>query len=305
MAVSPSPHGIIYLLMSLLLVLTACTGGAGDGQSAEEVDVDVDNVDANVDANVDKVDALGCDRATIGDEDGSLVSALAVDDGHVVGLCFGQPDERLDDAWADLVAITPPAELADIDLIAGFDQPDGDTLAFAAMIGTHNDAFVVAVNLPLAADDPDELRLTLAHEVAHVFGQTPDQLDVDVDESDCDTFFNGNGCLLPDAYVMRWIDTFWTEDELASMPDGSVADEEGAEDRCALNPSFLGTYAASHPEEDFAESFSAFVFDLDVAPSVQPKLDFFDQFPELVDFRDLARASGEPAPPNNFDECGQ
>ena len=57
----------------------------------------------------------------------------------------------------------------DIDLVAGFDQPDGDTLAFASMIGEGNDRFVIAVNLPKAANDPDELRLTLAHEVSHVF----------------------------------------------------------------------------------------------------------------------------------------
>ncbi|MEZ5227251.1 MAG: hypothetical protein R2710_11410 [Acidimicrobiales bacterium] len=103
--------------------------------------------------------------------------------------------------------------------------------------------------------------------------------------------------------MMRWIDSFWTGEELSSIPDPTMADEDGADDRCSLNPTYLGPYAASHPEEDFAESFSA-LFDLDVAPSVQPKLDFFEQFPELVQFRTQVETEGIPSPPNNFEECG-
>ncbi len=280
------------------LAVTSCTGSADDG--AFELDSSADDGTTTS----DRVDALGCDRETIGEEDGALVSAFAVENGDVVGLCFGSPDERLEAAWTELVAITPPDDLADIDLVAGFDQPDGDTLAFASMIGDGNEDFVVAINLPLAEADPQELRLTLAHEVAHVFSQTPDQLDVDVGEEECDTFFNGNGCLLDDAYVTLWIETFWSDDELASLPDPTMADEAGADDRCSLDPTFLGAYAASHPEEDFAESFSAFVFDLEVVPSVQPKLDFFEQFPELVEFRTKVETDGVPTPPNSFDECG-
>ncbi len=300
---------LIPALATAMLVLGACTSSGEDG-SLESNSVDAsggassNGASSDGAAVTDEVDALGCDRETIGEQDGALVSALAVADGEIVGLCFGSPDERLERAWDELVAITPDAELADIDLVAGFDQAEGDTLAFASMIGDSNDEFVVAINLPLAENDPEELRVTLAHEVSHVFAQTPDQLDVSVSEDDCDTFFNGNGCLLADSYVMQWIDTFWSADELASLPDPTVADEEGADDRCSLNSTFLGAYAASHPEEDFAESFSAFVFDLDVSPSVQPKLDFFEQFPELVDFRTKVEAEGEPPPPNNFDGCG-
>ena len=77
-----------------------------------------------------------------------------------------------------LVAVTPPGRRHR--LVAGFDQPDGDPLAFASMIGDGNEDFVVAINLPLAEADPSSA--DLGHEVAHVFSQTPDQLDVDVGE---------------------------------------------------------------------------------------------------------------------------
>ncbi len=296
--------------VALSFVLTACTGSESlestvdDADVAEERVVDEADAETGGDDEIGTVEALGCDQATIAGDEGTLVAALAVEDGELAGRCFGEPDARLEAAWAELVEITPAAELADIDLLAGFEQPDSDTLAFASMLGSGNDEFVVAINLPLAEDDPEELRLTLAHEVAHVFGQTPDQLDVDVFEDECETFYNGNGCLLDDAYVTYWIEAFWSDEDLASLPDPTQADEEGGEDRCELNPTYLGSYAASHPEEDFAESFSAFVFRLEVAPSVQPKLDFFEQFPELVAFRDQVDAAGEPTPPNTFDGCG-
>ncbi len=253
---------------------------------------------------VDPVAAVGCDRASIGEDGGPLVGALALGDGSVLGRCFGEPDDRLDRAWLELSAVTPPGELDDVVVLAGFDEPGGDSLAFAGILGDDNDRFVVAVNLAEAELDPQEFRLTLVHEMAHVITQRPDQLDVDLDPEDCDTFWNGNGCFFPDAFVTRWIEAFWTTEQLDSMPDLARADEEGADDRCALDPSFLGSYAASHPEEDLAESFGAFVFDLDVPVEVEPKLDFFAVEPEFVAFRDHVVAGGLAAPPNTFDRCG-
>ena len=58
-------------------------------------------------------------------------------------------------------------------MFGGFDDPESDALAFATMVGTSNDRFAIMVNLPMAEEDPDEFRLTLAHEVSHVFSQTP------------------------------------------------------------------------------------------------------------------------------------
>ncbi len=294
-----------------MVVLSGCVGSDLDAdldaaplEEEEVVDEEAGLEDEGEDAALDETEAPYCDAESIGEDSGAIVSAIAVDDGDLVGQCLGETDERLVAAWEELTAIAPLDELADVDIIAGFDEPDGDTLAFAGMLGDTNDSFVVAVNLASAADDPEELRLTLAHEMSHVFAQTPDQLDIDLDPSECDTFHNGNGCFYGDAYVTLWIEAFWTQEQLDSMPDPTATDEEGGEDRCTLVPSFLGTYAATHPEEDLAESFSAFVFSLPVPDAVQPKLDFFEDYPELVAFRELVESEGVPTPPNNFDECG-
>lgn len=255
------------------------------------------------------VDDPDCDPAAIGDDDGSLVAAYAVQDAEVLGVCAGEPDDRLDAAWQELVTAVPARQLRALTVFAGYDDPDSDVAAFATLLGESNDRFGIVVNLTHAEEDPEELRLTLVHEVAHVVTQTPDQLDMDSDPAECATFHNGNGCFVDGSLMAEWIDRFWSDDQLAELPDPSSTDDTedddpAAEERCSLDPGFLGTYAASSPEEDFAESFSAFVFGLDVPAEVRPRLDFFAQHPELAAVREHALAGGRDRPVSNFDECG-
>jgi hypothetical protein len=245
-----------------------------------------------------------CVPAVVGEEFGTVPSIYAIVDGELGEVCFGEPSAVLEEAWAGLAAVTPIEELEPLVLLAGFDG-GGDTLAFTAFADARSvDRFLVAVDLVSAEDYPDELVLTMVHELAHVFTQTPDQLDVFADPELCETFWNGAGCFYDDSYVGQWIDDFWTEDELFAQPGDGSADEPLGEERCEVDPGYLGAYAASSPEEDFAETFSAFVFDLDVSSGVEPKMVWFDQFPELVAFRDLQRDSGLPEVPNPFDTCG-
>lgn len=281
------------LLLALVAVLASC----GELEEAETPSLPA--------MELGQIDDPDCDEATIGDDGGTLVGAFAVADGEIEGVCAGEPDERLDEAWAELLAIVPAQELGALDVFAGFDDPESDVQAFVTPLGeVGNDRFGMSVNLSVVDQDPDSLRLTLAHEMSHVFSQTPDQLDAGVDPADCPTFHNGNGCFLEGSLVLDWIDRFWTDEQLASIPDPTEADEAGGERRCSLDPGFLGSYAASSPEEDFAESFSAFVFGLDVPAEVQPRLDFFAERPEFQAYRDQVLADGRERPENIFDECG-
>lgn len=283
---------LLPLLVVLLLGALACSDG------------DVTAEPANGAATTVRVEDPDCDPEVIAPDEGPVVAAFAVSDGTIEGLCAGEPDARLDDAWDELTAIVPAADLAELGVFAGYDEPDSDVLAFATPLGTGNDRFGIVVNLPLAVDDPEQMRLTLAHEMSHVFTQTPDQLDVDVQPEDCPTFHNGNGCFVDGALLMEWIDRFWSPEQLASIPDPTQGDEPGAESRCVADPGFLGVYAASSPEEDLAEAFSAYVFGLDVPEAVQPRLDFFAQRPEFQAYRDQALAHPEGVPASPFDECG-
>jgi hypothetical protein len=245
-----------------------------------------------------------CDPALVVEDHGPVEAIYLLAEGRLAGLCFGDPSPTLVESWISLAAVASPEQLEPVVLLAGFASTD-DTVAFAGAADEERyEQFLIAVDLISAEERPDETRLTMVHEIAHVFTQTPDQLDITADPDLCDTFWNGAGCFLPDSYVAQWISDFWTEDDLAAQPEDGSADTDLGLERCELDPAFLGAYAASSPEEDLAESFSAFVFDLDVPPSVQPRLDWFAQFPELAAYRDLQRVSGLPPVPNTFDVCG-
>jgi hypothetical protein len=245
-----------------------------------------------------------CLPAVVGEEYGPVESIYTVVGGELGDVCFGESSEVLEEAWHGLATVTPAEQLQPLRLLAGFDGA-GDTLAFTAFADSRRvDVFLVAVDLVSAEDYPAETQLTMVHELAHVFTQMPDQLDVNADPEQCDTFWNGAGCFYPDSYMGQWIEDFWTQDELFAQPEDGTADEDLGEERCELDPGYLGSYAAGSPEEDFAESFSAFVFDLAVPAKVEPKIDWFEAFPDLAEFRELQRSSGIPDVPNPFDVCG-
>ena len=247
----------------------------------------------------------GCNRATIGEESGPLAVAYGVTDGRLDDVpCFGDASANVESAWFELAIVTPPELIQGVTLVAGFDDQNSDTLAYAGPIGNDSDDHLIAIGMWSADDDPDELRLTMAHELAHVFTQTPDQIEVARFGSDCDTFFNGFGCFQPDAYMTAWIDQFWTPVEIASLPSDFGVDIEGGEDRCDLDGGFPGSYAASHPEEDFAESFSAYVFAVELAPEFSERASFFEQYPEFVAMRRAVSRLDIPTPPGNFGPCG-
>ncbi len=244
-----------------------------------------------------------CSPELVGEDAGEVTSIYLVDRGGLGELCFGVLDPVVEESWEDLAEFVPPEELDVLALYAGFEAIDG-TLAFAGPIDDDYTEFVIAVDRITAAEDAAELKLTMAHEYAHVFTQLNSQFDPDVDADDCDTFHNSSGCFLDDSLVAAYVDAFWADRDLDSLPEDGTTDDDGGEDRCEIDASFLGSYAASHPEEDFAEVFSAYVFDVDVPAGVQPKIDFMDDQFLLQGYRDRALAASDESVPNTFDRCG-
>lgn len=204
-------------------------------------------------------------------------------------------DSRLRAVWQTLSTISPAEVLDDIDLLVGYDRcADCDTLAFVQMLDEQATVVALAVDVSKVDRDPDGLRVTLVHELAHVLTQRPGrQLNPSASSAACHTHHNGVGCLAGDSYLWAWIREFWTPEMLVALPDdGSGAGPQHASVLCSVNGAFTGTYAATRPDEDFAETFAAFVLDIDVAPSLSDKLAFFDRYPELVEMRANARSAG-------------
>lgn len=296
----PVRHRCVLLAVaSLVVVLSGC------GSDGLQERADTDDVDDEL-----PIDRIDCsEEALTGGDDGfAFTSAHVVIDGELGDICFGSEDPVIIDAWESLATIAPPGQLGDLVLFAGF-TPDGDaeadTLAFVNSVDADGTAFQMSVNTVDAVADPDELLLTLAHEFTHVFTATSAQLDrTDEAIDDCATWFNGEGCYLPDSLMMAWIDEFWVGELLDSV-DPLEDSPDAADARCDEDAGFFGPYAATNPEEDFAEAFSAFVFELEPFTDGQSaRLDWIGARPGLREFRDNAVGAGLAPLDNNFDVCG-
>jgi len=232
-----------------------------------------------------------------------FTSGHFVVDGVLGEPCLGE-DDRLLRAWEWLRTFAAPEDLEGLILIAGFDAPS-DLLAYVEALTTSDGgvAFQMTVNLGEAERDDIELALTMAHELTHVFTGLPGQLDRGVDESQCFTYHEGEGCYTPDSFIARWTDAFW--DEWITQVDPLNPNDDAAVERCILDPSFLGSYAATNPEEDFAETFSAYVFSVPVDdPGLLVKYEFFDSDPYLSAFKARVDEVGAGPLPNQFEGCG-
>lgn len=281
------------------------SGSGGSSGAASKVET------AGIDPSLTR-DDVDCDAEALGEDDQTeFIDAYYVVDGTLGAVCYGDEDPTMVKAWKSLATITPPDQLNDLGLFAGFgtsgeDEAAGTTMAFVNVIDDEGTAFQMSVNLDAYDDDPSEAALTMAHEFSHVFTATASQLDRSPEAADdCTTYFNGDGCYLPDSLMASWIAEFWDPADLAKVdPNKDVGIDDGA-DLCAANPSYLGPYAATTPEEDFAESFAAFVYRVKAkTPEAQAKIDWFAEQPGLAEFRDRAAAAGKGPLKGSFEGCG-
>lgn len=320
----PSVFGLFFAIM---LVTSACQSGAhvtatvNEGSTGQVNDRELAPQPLPDDENLfsDPVAGGGIDlRLTRSDIDCTardlearegtrFLVAHVVVNGNLGEPCFGPPDARLIRAWQILSTITPPGQLHDLGVFGGFVTTEANkgTLAFVTAPNRDVSAFSMSINLDEADRNSDELMLTMAHEFAHVFTGLPSQIARDVPPQDCATWHNRSGCYHQGSLLAEWVDLFWDEGRINLVnPDLEPLPEIGNE-RCIFDPSFLGPYAASHPEEDFAESFSAFVFRLEV-PSLEihEKMKWFARQPDLAEFRNRAIEAGMGPLGNTFDRCG-
>lgn len=249
-----------------------------------------------------------CHPETLGeDADTEILAAYRIDEGRLASLCLGRANETLQQAFANLNAIARPDQLADLGVFAAFRWLGDDeiTVAYVLELDDAGEQFVMAINLDEFEADPASSTLTLAHEFAHVLTRVPEELDRGKSAEACETFWTGDGCFQPDSLMWRWVQAFWSPEAVATIdPDAEVYVEDG-EARCALDSAFFGPYAASHPEEDFAESYSAYVLGV-VAQSAgqQKKLDWMAAEASIAAQRQRALERGLPRLVDVFDQCG-
>ena len=277
----------------------------GDGSGGEESDAGTGGNETLTRSDVD------CDAETLGEGDEvQFVGAYYVVDGQLGERCHGDDDPTILAAWENLGTIADQASLSDLALFAGFvaNDPDAEatTLAFVNVADDEGLAFQMSVNLDSYDEDLDEATLTMAHEFSHVFTSTPSQIDRSEESAgSCETYDNGEGCFLTDSIMAQWIARFWDEAAIDAIDPSVEPDPADGDDRCATDDSFLGPYAASNPEEDFAETFSAFVYGIEPpSDAIGAKYDWLADQPGLAEYRDRAEAAGVGPLADKFEACG-
>ena len=209
------------------------------------------------------------------------------------------------EAWYWLRVVVPAEDLHDLVLLAGY-EAEVDLLAYVERLNglDGSTSFQMTVNLIPEAVNEIDLALTMAHEFTHIFTGRPEEIDHDLPAEDCTTYFEGHGCYREGSYIARWTELFWG-DWVADVDPDNPTDDVASEARCVADDSFLGAYAASNPEEDFAETFSAYVYSVPVeTPGLIAKMEFMDADPLLRSYRDRVVEAGFAPLPNYFDGCG-
>jgi hypothetical protein len=207
--------------------------------------------------------------------------------------------------WEFYVAMVPDELRTYVNEFVIFtDSGQGNTVAWVAPSATEETLWRVGIDL-LDSDYPPDLADTLVHETAHLLTLNVSQIPYDEnyyyyngrDQKfvQCDQYANG-GCSLPDSYINLFYERFWRDSfhewwELEQEAQNAATDDEYFE---ALEQFydkhrdwFINDYAATHIEEDMAESFAYFV--LHPKPSgnsiYEQKINFYYEFPELVEYR--------------------
>ena len=285
-----------------LIVLTILALGAASCGSTDQTAVAPDVAETE-----DTTEGESCTAFDLGaDDETEIVVGHLIVDGELGPVCFGESNDSVLEAFEELAIITPPDQMTDLALFAGFNwvgQQDEVTLAYVFPVDEAASQFVMAIEVEEFTNDREIASLTNAHEFAHVFTQTESELDTDTTADECDTYWNDVGCFREDSLMWTWMLEFWDPADLAAL-DGE-ATVAGGEQLCSLDNSFFGSYAASNPEEDFAEAFSAYVYGLEAATDGQAeKIAWLAEQPGLSEFRDRADAAGLTPLPNSFDLCG-
>ena len=173
------------------------------------------------------------------------------------------------DLWRVVLTATPVPvrpHLAELVLFDGpDDSPAGQLLGDVEPASDDPGSWRLALRLD--GGDNHQLLLTIAHEVAHLVSLGAGQMDRGHTGRDCPTYLTVTGCLRPDSLLMGFLDATWTT---ALFREWVHADEQptDASRLAALTAfyarhrtAFVTPYAATSPEEDFAESWASWCVD--------------------------------------------
>jgi hypothetical protein len=222
----------------------------------------------------------------LGDIEGEVVASYSVDQQEI----SSRAPQVYEDYFERLLAILPDQYDDHIDEFVIFTKGREEVGAYVETQTPYTADWRYAVRQSEITEDPKSRASTelMVHEFAHIFSLDQIFRDRTVARS-CHSYFADTLCYGTDSYLGQFVDTFWSNrmlDDLQSVQTESRLNQADFYDR--YESQFVSEYAATGPAEDFAESFTWYVYG-EMAPRgsiADQKIEFFDRFSYVQELAD-------------------
>lgn len=204
--------------------------------------------------------------------------------------------------WRAVAALLPNDKLKnDVAEYHVFTDGEEDTLAYVSQLEDDDNKWLFAVDSVDAKNKQSKTFVTtVTHEFAHILALEKDQVMPGIGKSDCtQIFWMEEGCPIANAHILNYFNQFWRGDLYAEHQtfveglEGLDKEDAVAEFYDLHQDKFINEYSATDPIEDFAETFSYFVFIDQIEfpeETREQKINYFYDIPSFVAVRDHIRA---------------
>lgn len=214
----------------------------------------------------------------LGEIDGEVLSSYTVYEQEI----SSRAPQAYQDYFQRLLQILPDEYDNHIDEFVIFTDSTAEVDALVETKTPYTKNWLYAVRDNEVKEDPQSKASTelMIHEFAHIFSLDQVFREGGV-AANCHSYFNDSICYENDTYLGEFIDTFWSPqmlDELHLVQRGSRLTQDEFYQK--YRSYFVSDYAATDPAEDFAESFTWYVYGriADKGSIADQKIEFFDRF---------------------------
>lgn len=188
--------------------------------------------------------------------------------------------EELEALWQTMRDMLPEGAFTDFIRFYVFTDGEGETMAYVMPRTSSGKKWEIYVD-PADSDDGEVFIETVLHEYCHYLTLNDSQVTYTWDQT-VDTYNEEGMVSLPGSYLDDFYQRFW-----ADYLDDRLVNMDSYNFFLRHDYDFVTDYASTDPSEDICESFTYFVLrDRAQGDEVwEQKLNFFYDYPELVEFR--------------------
>lgn len=184
--------------------------------------------------------------------------------------------------WQQFIQTVPASKRHQVTNFTIFTDGHNNDQAYVQPNDTTWKTWTLAVDYKDALDQPNNFYATLVHETAHLVSFNKTQWN---NQTSCSNYVSNGTCMNKHSHLNRFYQLFWQ----GPIYNDWVKNGKQANTLYLKYPSsFVDQYAASSPEEDFAESFMYFVFSerpANTQTRAQQKVEFFYKYDGMVHLR--------------------